>query len=202
MDVNIKIDVSGTQKLLKKVQRNIPYAGSRAINDSMTKARNTLVQVDTHRYLDDVTRWTSSKGALRIRYTRKNNMYGNIHIPDGREYLQWVIFGGKSVPYKPGQNRLYEPGPAGRLNKYKNIPRTYVKTRKSKNNFFIGAAGKHNTYGLWERKPKTNQLRLHVSMDRKERQQKRIFPADVLAEKYIQRHLSLAFKIRMRQALR
>lgn len=204
MDVNIKVDVKETERLLKKVQRNIPFAASRAINDSMMKARNTLVDVDSHRYLDDVTRWTSSRRALRITWTRKNKLYGNIYIPEGREYLEWVIFGGKSVPYSnPKQKYLVEPGKRIRLNKYQNIPNKYLEKRRNKENYFFGKAGKYQTYGLWERTPKAStKLKLHASINRKSRNQKRIFPADVLAEKYIQRHMSLSFKIRLRQALK
>ena len=202
MDINIKLDIKGAQDLIKKAERQAPFAAMQATNDVLFKTRNRLVEVDSHRYLDDVTRWTSSRRALMVTKAKnKRNIYANIHIPKDRKYLEWVIFGGKSVPYKPGQEVLVEPA-KGRLNKYKNIPRTYVKTRTKKDRFFVGKPSAKRPHGLYERTSKNNKLKMHVLLERKSRNQKRIFPADTLAAKYVQQYYQYQFRIRLQKALK
>ena len=203
MDIKIKIDFKGADALVKKAQKQAPFAAMNTTNSLLFQVRNRLVEVETHRHLDDVTNWTKSKKALMVSKAKyKHRIRGDIYIPKGREYLEWVIFGGTSKPYKPGQEQLVNPASFGKLNKYKNIPRGYVKNKATKPNFFLGTAGKHNTYGLWERWSDGRKLLLHANMKHKSRKQKRIFPADTIAAKHVQRQFGLKFRIEMRRAMK
>lgn len=202
MDINIKLDIKGAQDLIKKAERQAPFAAMQATNDVLFKTRNRLVEVDSHRYLDDVTRWTSSRRALMVTKAKnKRNIYANIHIPKDRKYLEWVIFGGKSKPYRQGNKVLIEPASGIRLNKYKNIPRKFLENKEGNEKFFFGKAGKTQTKGLWRRKA-NNKLKLYVRTERKSRNQKRIFPADTLAAKYVQQYYQYQFRIRLQKALK
>lgn len=203
MDVNIKLDIRGTEKYIKKAANQAPFAAMRATNDVLFEARNRLVEVEANKYLENVTRWTTSRRAMMVTKARnKRSIYANIYIPEERKYLEWLIFGGKSVPYKNGQTNLVEPAD-GRLNRYKNIPRTYVGTRKAKDGFFVGKPKNSNRpYGLYQRKNNGSAPKLHVFIERKSRYQRSIFPADDLARKYIKSRFEPRFRIQFQRALK
>ena len=202
MDIEIALKQDGMSKHLTKMKGKIGFAVSKSLNDAMTMTRNQLVEKDTQKYLENVVPFSRSRGALMVKYTNKRNIRGGIYIPKNRPYLEWVIFGGTSVPYKPGQEHLYQPINA-RLNKYQNIPRTYVSTRKDKPNFFLGRPYRKGdkkdnptgVYGLWERTK--GKRKLHVLIENKSRKQNAIFPADDLARKYMKHQFGKEFRRNM-----
>jgi hypothetical protein len=130
MDIKISIDASGINKAqswLTQLQGQMPYAASRALNDSAKQAATALNQ-STNQYFDRPTRFTQS-GYRVSSFSNKKNLEAELRPkPIQERYLLPSITGGIR-PQRPSDRRLggtaqaWRPGMDARLNASGNLPK-------------------------------------------------------------------------------
>ena len=134
-----------------------------------------------------------------------------------RRYLENIIEGGTILPPdKPGRKRLMQPTkntPRGAINNHGNIRKdAYQKRRKDDKRYFYGIPRgfpkSDNLFGLWERRnrsakrPYGTKLRQVFSLGYSSRQQRRLFPATQIAERYARKRIMFEFNKELKKAER
>lgn len=190
--IGTKLDVSGAiAELDDRQRRQIPFALSQAINDTVVEGRDES-QKGMRRDLDRPTPWTQ-KGVL-FKRSSKRNLQGAIYIAPNRwEYLQYQIEGGARRPAK----RFIAIG-LGKRNKYGNIPgmRTKVAKLLAKPDHF--QAEINGTVGVWRRMKRG--LRLVVAFRRRAQYSPK-WQFFRRAEKHIEARFPIFFRRRLAKAL-
>lgn len=137
------------------------------------------LQYQMRRRLQNPTPWTMNSFQISYARLNKRRMVGS--ILNHNKYMALIIHGGVSDGsiYKNQSSVITQPAD-GRLNKYGNIPRGYVKNRSQKPKYFVGAPkgqGGKGGLGLWERYggKRNPRLRKLVSM-KTSRPQRSILP--------------------------
>lgn len=126
--LKLSIDASGIKKAerwLADLKGQLPYAASRALNDSAKKAAADL-NASTTRYFDRPTRFTQTAYSVTT-FSNKRSLFAEISPkPIQESYLAPSIFGGVR-PQRPSERRLggiaqaWSPGGDARLNSYGNM---------------------------------------------------------------------------------
>lgn len=190
--IGTKLDIKGAiAELDDRQRRQIPFALSQAINDTVVEGREQAQQ-GMRRDLDRPTPWTQ-KGVL-FKRSSKRNLQGAIYIAPNRwEYLQYQIEGGTERP----KSRFIPIG-LGRRNKYGNIPgwRTKISKLLAKPDHF--QAEINGTFGIWQRRRRG--LRLVVAFRKRTTYQAR-WRFFERAEKHVAKRLPIFFERRLTHAL-
>lgn len=171
MQVSIKSDLKQTVKALNKLQRKqIPFAVMSALNNTAFDARKeALAQMP--KKLDRPTRFTTGKGAVRVKKSNKKNLTARVFIaPIQAKYLLPQIKGGT---YRPERRAFLIPAGV-KLNKFGNIPRGKKKRLLTDNNKFFSGVPKgmlDAKPGVWERygskkKPKLRRMAVYKDITR------------------------------------
>lgn len=127
---NIKQVIKGLNDFEKK---QVPYATSKAINDTAFKVKDELVS-QMKQKLDKPTPFTLR--AVKIKKSNKRTLTAEIYIDDIQaDYLKRVYKGGTKMPKKKA---LVIPTKDIRLNKYGNLTKSKVKNLLSSGNYFEG----------------------------------------------------------------
>ena len=144
--MDIKIDTTQLERNLSSVQKQIPFATSKALNDTADAVAKRLTeQMDTH--LDRPTPFTkraflTGSGRFKGKRSNKRNLEAII-IADKiqNEYLALNVFGGVRTP-----KRKAIMIPTGKLgtNKYGNLPRSTQRQMVAEKGKFFKANTAHN----------------------------------------------------------
>lgn len=183
---NIKGDMKPITKHLTKLQKKqIPFAASKAINDTLKQVVKAE-QVQMPKKLDRPTPFTSK--AFRIKYAKKHTLHGEVQIkPIQWEYLKYQIEGGTRT-----KTRIPVPTSQAKLNKYGNIPGKRHGLVRNKKQFM-------NDRGVWERYggKKNRKAKLVVAFENSVSYRKR-FPfykiADGVARSRFKKNLQRSIK--------
>ena len=176
--LSLKLDMSEVYEQMDFLEKR---AFPAALASSMTKCMWHISQRFLRREIDNyiaggAVKW--SKGGILYKRAHVKNLYAAVYYKEDRYYLATVTFGGTVIPHE-GNKFLIEPGSLQRLNKYGNIPRNTLKRKKAqKHLYFVGRPGKNpqKAFGLY-RRYKKQAPKLVINLNRKEREQKAIFPA-------------------------
>ena len=135
---NIKAITKGLSDLDKE---QIPFAISKALNDTAFQAKDALV-AQMKQKLDNPTPFTLR--AVRIKKATKHRQYAYVYINDTQaEYLDNMYFGGVKTPKKKA---IVVPTKDIRLNKHGNLTKNKVKNLLKSPNYFSGVVkGKGGT---------------------------------------------------------
>lgn len=143
INIDISVDVEPARKYLKKVQKQIPFAISQAINDTAIDATKAL-KVQAVKKLDRPTPFTLR--GFRYKRSTKRHLVGVVYIADIQDrYLRYQVEGGTRA-----RKNIGVPVRA-RLNKYGNIPGRRKGLIKKKTQFMATIKGIN---GVWERTKK------------------------------------------------
>lgn len=145
ISVNVKSDLKREARKLDRIQRKqIPFAASRAINDTaFDMMREQKRQMP--RYMDRPTKWTIN--GVRVQKADKRNLTGGIYITQDRwKYLQFAIEGGIAK----GLRNVPVNAP---LNQYGAMRRNYLKRVLARPDYFSGVPKGHPgaPAGVWQR---------------------------------------------------
>jgi hypothetical protein len=123
MDIKLSIDATGINKAqswLAQVEKQLPYAASRALNDSAKKAAASLNQ-STNQFFDRPTRFTQNSYSVSS-FSNKANLTAELSPKQIQaRYLTPSIVGGVR-PQRPSERRLggitpaWRPGMDAKLN--------------------------------------------------------------------------------------
>jgi hypothetical protein len=142
--INLSIDASGINKAqswLAEVKGQLPFAASRALNDSAKQAASALNQ-STNQYFDRPTRFTQT--AYRVSsFSNKRSLEAVLSPkPIQARYLTPSIVGGVR-PQRPSERKLggiapaWSPGMDARLNASGNMPKAaLIKALQGGGNYF------------------------------------------------------------------
>tara|TARA_R110002012_G_scaffold318471_1_gene536953 strand:- start:42 stop:671 length:630 start_codon:yes stop_codon:yes gene_type:complete len=206
---NIKGDLKPLTRSLTDIQKKqIPFAVSRAINDTLFDIQKAE-KAQMPKKLDNPTPYTLK--AFKINKAKKKQLVGDIHVmPQKYKYLKYAIEGGSQtgsvpVPYTRTGNI--------KLNKYGNIIGRKNGLVKKKSQFIGKVKG---ITGVWERghiskkgnfttvgKSRSTNLRLLIGFKPVVNYKPR-FPfykiADGVARRKFIRHMSKSLKLALRSA--
>ena len=148
LQLAIKTEIKEATRHLDLLQRKqIPYATSRALNDTAWDAR-AAVQAQLPKKLDRPTPWTIR--GVRVDKSSKRRLLAGVYFsPDRAKYMRFQVFGGTRVS---SRHPIVLPR-AIRINKYGNIPRGKIRRLLQKPNTFISTI--HGVGGVWQRPKKT-----------------------------------------------
>ena len=180
-----------------------PLAASEALND-VAFGTIRLLKKEIPKYVDRPVKYTVS--GIQTDKSSVKTLRSLIGYEKHRYWLTTITYGGMVRPY-PKARVLVEPiKSANVVNKsHGNLPRNYLKKRKANSHlYFIGKpnnrAGTARRYGLY-RYYKTRAPKLLVALDRTQRYQKKLFPADTIGMTYIRQSFMRMFQLRMRHKL-
>lgn len=169
MQISVTSDINKAIKSLSDLQKKqIPYAASKAINDTAVDARNA-VQAQAEQKLDKPTRQTLS--AFKVKYANKRDLVGEVFIlPWAYEYLKYQIAGGTRPTRGHGTG---VPTKNARLNQYGNIPARKKGLVKNSRQFIATIRG---IEGVWEKHGRGGKaVRLVVAFEKSVNYKPRLF---------------------------
>lgn len=164
---NFKDVIKGLSDLDKK---QIPFAISKALNDTAFQAKDALV-AQMRKKLDNPTPFTLR--AVKIKKATKDRQYAFIYIDDTQaKYLDNMYFGGVKTPKKKA---IVVPTKDVRLNKYGNLTRNKVKNLLKSPNYFSGVVkGKGGTRSGIFRKYKNGTVKQVIIWEASKKEKKRL----------------------------
>lgn len=164
---NVKEITKGLSELDKK---QIPFAISKALNDTAFQAKDALV-AQMKKKLDNPTPFTLR--AVKIKKATKYRQYAFIYINDTQaKYLENMFFGGVKTPKKKA---IVVPTKDVRLNKYGNLTRNKVKNLLKSPNYFSGVVkGKGGTRSGIFRKYKNGTVKQVIMWKASKQEKKRL----------------------------
>ena len=97
MKIGITSNILDVMASLKRVEKQIPFAQSRALNDTAFQIRQQIVQ---HTYPDSFTVRNSRfiNAVLRVETANKTNLNARVYDKLGRDYLERQAKGGIKIP--------------------------------------------------------------------------------------------------------
>lgn len=160
----ITVDSKAFDQAMKLlVQKQMPFAASKAINDTAKDAQNA-VRAQMQKKLDRPTPFTLN--ATGVKRATKTRLKATIFIKDIQaQYLQYQIAGGTRSPKDKSI-----PIPRDiKLNKYGNIPGMRggkkIAALLNKPNTFMGTV--RGQSGVWQRTNKNKKLKLLIAFEEK-----------------------------------
>jgi hypothetical protein len=192
--ISIQSDVDKVAKKLRKdLQRQIPFATSRAINDVAFDARKAE-SAATKRYFDRPTPWIQ-KG-FRVKKSNKRNLMAKLFIPPDRwdRAMKLEVEGGVS-----GKSHAIPIN--ARRNRYGGLSRTQIKNQINAKGAFVKEI--NGRLGVWKMqgRGKNKRLRLQVMFDKGLTYAPR-FPFGKATDKAVRLRFPRTFDKRLRDALR
>jgi hypothetical protein len=190
-------------KLRSDLQRQVPFAASRAINELAFDAREMIKNEMDNYYDGGAVRYT--KNAIYSTKSNKRKLIAKVYVggnDDHRiKYVLNTIYGGTATPRKKA---LTEPimGRVRLTGVGRNIPKGAIGRLKNKKNHFITEPGSKIKQGLYRRVKRGKQVKLEmlVSFD-PSKQHKITFPAPKLAEAYVKKNFNKIFGKYLAQAI-
>ena len=163
---NINEIIMGLNDLEKK---QIPYATSKALNDTAFQARAALTAQLVKR-LDNPTPFT--KRAIRVRKATKKRLYAEVYVNEIQaKYLKNLYYGGTE---RPKSRALIKPTKDLKLNKYGNIQNKKIQKLLNNPNYFSGTVtgkgGKRS--GIFRRYKSGRIKQMIMWVDKKEKQKR------------------------------
>lgn len=202
MDISIKTDIKKVTRYLTDIQKKqIPFATMLALNDTAFKAKQkATTALDVQ--LDRPTKFTTSKGAIKVTKAKKKSLSSTVFIePKRAKYLRGQITGG--TEYAKGKAHLVPAG--AKLNKFGNIPRaTQKKFFSNSSKYFSGVPkGKPSAAaGVWERYgSKKNPRFKRVAVYKQAVTYKPRYHFQEIIKEVVKREFPRAFSKRLNQAL-
>ena len=195
MQVTVTSNTGKFLKSLKVDQKQVPYATSVAINNTMRAVAVRATSSMRH-YVDRPTPFTmraflSARGRFKGRYARKRHLVATL-IPGKKqnEYLKYTVEGGA----QPFPKTHPTPGRTYPLNQYGNLPRKSTKQKKA---FFIkNKKGKTQAY---RRVGKNIQ---HIATFHKKGRYHKTFPLYSICKKTAHRRFGMEFRKAMARAIK
>lgn len=143
MKVSVKTVTEKATRRLRVIQKQTPYAASRALNSTIDKVRSSEM-TEVVKKINKPTPQT-----VEAYYTRRSNkrrLVASIHLKKYAEYLKGQILGGHESKPKP------VPGQKANVNTYGNLPRRatkgakvfYRKTKRGDGAYWKVTGGKRN----------------------------------------------------------
>lgn len=206
--IAVKLSVDNLRSKLGAYKDQAPFAMSLAINTTMAQMRKDQVK-ELPKYLDKANKYTLS--SPRVKYSSKKNLVATLYYDlKTHAYMKTVLDGGlvkaknqrlvspvsQESKTKQGRLKAYNKG----SQKTSFISKSLERTKYKKKTFFVGIPKNKsgdNNLGLWERtdwvKAKRKRgdkrsgvwvatsLKMHVSMSKKTRIDKKKFPYKVVA---------------------
>ena len=194
LELSVSVDINGVERYLDKVQKQVPFAISQALNDVAFDSRKAL-RAQAIKKLDRPTKFTLD--GFRVVKAKKTNLESVVYVEGKRVgYMIWQIKGG----VRQAKNKGTGVPVNARLNKYGNIPgrkKGLVKNSKQ----FIGTV--KGVTGVWQkaggkRNPK---LKLMTAFEKSVRYSAR-FPFDKIIKGVVKNKFRSHFNKRMANALR
>lgn len=193
--LTVKADVKKLTRSLSRMQhKQIPFATSKALNDTAFDARKDLM-IKTVSHIDRPTPFTK-KGFL-VKKSTKRNLTAQVFIKDSvYKYLKWIIEGGTRT--SPGKGTGV-PTRNTNLNQYGNIRGRRQGLAKGKNQFIATIKG---ISGVWKRTggKRSKGVKLMVVFE-KSVSYRKTFPFVKLVDKTVKRRFTKNFERSMRKAL-
>lgn len=194
IELSIEFDVGDTQRYLKNVRKQVPFAISQALNDVAFDARKAL-RAQAMQKLDRPTKFTLN--GFRVTKANKYKLEAVVFVEAKRAgYLIWQIKGGVRQAKNKGTGV-----PVGvRLNKHGNIPgrkKGLVKNQKQ----FIGVV--KGVHGVWQRSggKRNPKVKLMTAFEKSVSYKAR-FPFSKIIAGVVKSKVQSHFNRRMAQALR
>jgi len=101
--LSIKSDMKSAQRWLNDVQRRqIPYATSRAINDTLKTCRKAVINGIIRRQESKKAWWNNKRSGINIEWSNKHNLTGSVGTR-----IYWAHLaehGGIKIPHKGNRN--------------------------------------------------------------------------------------------------
>jgi len=195
MKMATTINTATFLKSLKADRKQVPYATSLAVNNTMKAVAIRATSTMRH-YVDRPTPFTmrafmTPSGGFKGRYASKRRLFATLIAGKiQNDYLKYVVEGGvQSFPKKhPAPGKTYP------LNQYGNLPRRATKQKKA---FHIKTkSGKTQSY---RRVGKGIQL---IATFNKQGRYKKTFPLYSVCKKTAQRRFPMEFRKAMARAMR
>lgn len=199
MAITVVHQTSGYAQHLGSLKRQIPYALSRSINETLYSGRiEQQKQVD--KYFDGGATPFTKRG---FRYTKatKNRLIGTLYIDATRAgYMRLMIQGGIDTPEK---RALVQPVLKNtRVNKYGNLTRGRVRTLLSSPDVFSGVPkGTNRPAGIYRRTRNGRGLRMMIAYE-STRSVNAKYPAYTIAAKHSKSVLPKRFNTNLANAIR
>ena len=136
---------------LRALRKQIPFAASRAINETLFDMR-TRVQMEAVQQLDKPTRFTVQ--GFQVSKSSKRNLTGSLFIESKRwRYLRWTIKGGRKTAADDGGKALLFPRLKSRINQYGNLKskRKLISRAEAAKNQFVGKPDHASVAGIWQK---------------------------------------------------
>ena len=193
MQISIKSDLKKLTKDLNNLQKKqIPFATSQAINDTLLDSQKAL-KAQAVKKLDRPTR--STVNSFRIKRSTKRGLVGEVFIlPWAWEYLKYQVEGGVRRSSGKGTGVPFN----SKLNKYGNIPGRKKGLVKKKNQFIGTIKG---ITGVWERVSRGGRAVKLITAFEKEVQYKPRFPFHKIVQGVIKSRFNKHFNKRLKAAL-
>jgi len=193
MQISIKSDLKKLTKDLNNLQKKqIPFAASQAINDTLIDSQKAL-KVQIVRKLDRPTR--STVNSFRVKRSTKRGLVGEVFIlPWAWEYLKYQVEGGTRRSSGKGTGVPFNT----RLNKHGNIPGRKKGLVKRKNQFIATIKG---ITGVWQRVGKRGRAVKLITAFEKEVQYKARFPFRKIVQGVVKSRFNKHFNKRLKAAI-
>lgn len=143
MKISVKHDIKQMTKRINGFADQIPFATSRALNNTAFEARGGTIE----RLKTDIDRPTpyTLKG-VKYGKSNKRNLTASVFIlPERWRYLFYQVHGGTRTP----QNRAIAVPAAVRLNEYGNMPKGSIARLLARPDTFQATIGGRS--GIWQR---------------------------------------------------
>ena len=189
--ISVSADVKKAKKQLSRIQRKqIPFALSRAINDSLEDAKKAEMGA-IRNHIDRPTPWTMR--GFKVNRSHKTRLHGSLEIqPSQWSYLKYQIQGGTSR--RAGKPHAIPSGVA--TNKYGGMTRNKVRTLLRQKGTFIATIG--GVKGVFKR---TRAGRKLLVVFKETTQHRRRYPFGKASERVIRAKFKHNLDRRLKQAL-
>jgi hypothetical protein len=196
--ISCETDIRAAQRMLKRVgERNIPMALAQSLTGT-AKHLQKVQKRSLRKHLDRPTPFTEKGFGLnmaRWKDFKRGTMFARVFVfPIQSRYLEYQVYGGTRNPNKRAN---VVPGAQVRLNKFGNLPRSFVKTQLAKPNTYVGKV--NGVSGIWQRF-KSGRQKLLVLFTGSTQYQKR-YPFFRISERIVARELPKQLNKAVRRAL-
>jgi hypothetical protein len=216
--VTLKLNQKALQQMVDPVwRRDIPYVLEQSIKKTIIKSR----QVQQEAMDKQIHKGPVGLTRRGIRYTlpRKDNLQAFLYFTDKTsEYMRLIIDGGREKAKKKKLNIPVLGSEAKlRLTKHGNIPNSYIEKKAGDPKFFFGIPkGKtgEKYRGVWRRYGKSGysargkakgKVRMVISWQIGERNQRKTYPAYEIfrkhGPKYLRRQLPIQFRAALKKSI-
>ena len=165
VQVILRNTIEDTQKYMREIVRQVPYAQQKALNDVAFLSRERLVKASQQKLDNPVPFIAKSWRVIRAKDRRRLQAFVEVKDPRRQQYYETAIIGGEGVT-RALTNRLHAegllprnlrlvPAPSLTRNRYGNISRSKwnsIAARIGDGRVFVGKPrGGNRQWGIWQR---------------------------------------------------